>query len=800
MKRFTLMLTCLVVLGLSRVMAQEAPVLTIGEVTSYNSTAIVPVTVADFNEIRACDLKFVFNPSVAMLTNITVGDDVTLACNLAVNYSEASSGVVNLGWFVAEEPGDISLEDDDVLFNLHFTRVDYGTSAVSFLDDDDSYGCVFYDKNNLELTESGSNYINGSVTFATIPPVYTTIQDVKGCINSTVQVPVTITGFNEVGSVSLVINFDPAVLTYVNVLNTSGIANFSKSNPSSGRIKITANDYTSDGASIPDNGILLTLVFTYNNGSTTNITFNHEYSTNCEYAGPSPWFPVIPDLPGNANFINGAVSPSDGYLVSASSNGPVCAGLTLQLDATEFSGMTYNWTGPNGFSSTERNPVRSLMTEADEGDYVLTVVDNLGCTVSYTVNVVVNPVPVFNIEFTPDEPVCGGSNVVFSVTGLSVGDFSYSWTFNDEPVVGNTSSVTISVPSDCDGTYTIQCTVTDNDNDCSTTASKTIDVGDFIAPGITLPVVDASYDNTDGECYRTLTLEATATDNCDSAPDLTYFIVDGENETPISYPYNFPVGTTTVKVVAADNCSQTSNKSFSVVVVDSEDPEITCPTVEAFYNTDEDKCTSSLSFAATATDNCSYTIKYYIGTNEITFPYDFPIGTTTVKAVASDGATPANTDECTFDVVVVDNQPPEITCPTTGLTNNTDAGECNYTGTFTATATDNCSVSSIVYSIGGSAITFPYDFPVGTTTVKAVATDANGLTAECTFDVVVIDNQAPVITCPTTGLTNNTDAGECNYTGTFTATATDNCSVSSIVYSIGGSAITFPYDFPVGTT
>jgi len=771
-------------------MAQEAPVLTIGEVTSYNSTAIVPVTVADFNEIRACDLKFVFNPSVAMLTNITVGDDVTLACNLAVNYSEASSGVVNLGWFVAEEPGDISLEDDDVLFNLHFTRVDYGTSAVSFLDDDDSYGCVFYDKNNLELTESGSNYINGSVTFATIPPVYTTIQDVKGCINSTVQVPVTITGFNEVGSVSLVINFDPAVLTYVNVLNTSGIANFSKSNPSSGRIKITANDYTSDGASIPDNGILLTLVFTYNNGSTTNITFNHEYSTNCEYAGPSPWFPVIPDLPGNANFINGAVSPSDGYLVSASSNGPVCAGLTLQLDATEFSGMTYNWTGPNGFSSTERNPVRSLMTEADEGDYVLTVVDNLGCTVSYTVNVVVNPVPVFNIEFTPDEPVCGGSNVVFSVTGLSVGDFSYSWTFNDEPVVGNTSSVTISVPSDCDGTYTIQCTVTDNDNDCSTTASKTIDVGDFIAPGITLPVVDASYDNTDGECYRTLTLEATATDNCDSAPDLTYFIVDGENETPISYPYNFPVGTTTVKVVAADNCSQTSNKSFSVVVVDSEDPEITCPTVEAFYNTDEDKCTSSLSFAATATDNCSYTIKYYIGTNEITFPYDFPIGTTTVKAVASDGATPANTDECTFDVVVVDNQPPEITCPTTGLTNNTDAGECNYTGTFTATATDNCSVSSIVYSIGGSAITFPYDFPVGTTTVKAVATDANGLTAECTFDVLVLDNQDPSVSC-VSDQTRNTDDGFCAYSAKGSefdpSSYSDNCSVVSLGYVLSGA-------------
>ena len=41
---------------------------------------------------------------------------------------------------------------------------------------------------------------------------------------------------------------------------------------------------------------------------------------------------------------------------TAGSNSPICAGSTLNLTASNIAGATYNWTGPNGFTSTSQNP------------------------------------------------------------------------------------------------------------------------------------------------------------------------------------------------------------------------------------------------------------------------------------------------------------------------------------------------------------------------------------------------------------------------------------------------------------
>jgi len=65
-----------------------------------------------------------------------------------------------------------------------------------------------------------------------------------------------------------------------------------------------------------------------------------------------------------------------------------------------------------------------------------------------------------------------------------------------------------------------------------------------------------------------------------------------------------------------------------------------------------------------------------------------------------------------------------------------------------------------------------------------VATDPAGLTDECTFDVTVVDDHAPEITCPA-NIRQNADAGECEADVTFAATATDNCSYT-LAYDIGG--------------
>ena len=62
----------------------------------------------------------------------------------------------------------------------------------------------------------------------------------------------------------------------------------------------------------------------------------------------------------------------------ALSNSPLCVGEQLLLTTGPVTGGTYQWTGPNAFASTSQNPVIPSVTEANEGNYFLTVTVN-GC-------------------------------------------------------------------------------------------------------------------------------------------------------------------------------------------------------------------------------------------------------------------------------------------------------------------------------------------------------------------------------------------------------------------------------------
>jgi hypothetical protein len=65
---------------------------------------------------------------------------------------------------------------------------------------------------------------------------------------------------------------------------------------------------------------------------------------------------------------------------TASNNGPILAGNTLNLTASTLSGGTYNWTGPNGFTSTNQSLSIPNATSAASGTYGVTVTDTNGCT------------------------------------------------------------------------------------------------------------------------------------------------------------------------------------------------------------------------------------------------------------------------------------------------------------------------------------------------------------------------------------------------------------------------------------
>jgi Secretion system C-terminal sorting domain/HYR domain len=75
-------------------------------------------------------------------------------------------------------------------------------------------------------------------------------------------------------------------------------------------------------------------------------------------------------------------------------------------------------------------------------------------------------------------------------------------------------------------------------------------------------------------------------------------------------------------------------------------------------------------------------------------------------------------------------------------------------------------------------------FPVGVTTNTFRVTDGAGLTATCSMTVTVVDNQAPVVTCPV-NIPAQTDANQCYATVvTPNPTVSDNCAVTLVTWKI----------------
>ncbi len=131
---------------------------------------------------------------------------------------------------------------------------------------------------------------------------------------------------------------------------------------------------------------------------------------------------------------------------TATSNSPVCTGDTLQLTGNGTpAGVSYHWTGPNGFGSTQQNPALYHVLAAAAGTYSLSLSLN-GCTATTTNTVSITPntgAPVITIA-TPKDTVCGGDATVFTATASNAGSNPvYTWRINGATVfTGNPYTTT----------------------------------------------------------------------------------------------------------------------------------------------------------------------------------------------------------------------------------------------------------------------------------------------------------------------------------------------------------------------
>jgi len=149
---------------------------------------------------------------------------------------------------------------------------------------------------------------------------------------------------------------------------------------------------------------------------------------------------------------------------SATSNSPVCAGQSLQLNAS--AGVSWAWTGPNGFASALQNPVIDPVTDAASGTYYVTVTSASNCQVVAQVTVGVNAQPVAVASAASNE-ICEGSSTQLTASGGA----TYSWA----PATG-LSNANIANPI-ASPTETTTYTVTvSNTSACTSTVTVTINV------------------------------------------------------------------------------------------------------------------------------------------------------------------------------------------------------------------------------------------------------------------------------------------------------------------------------------
>jgi gliding motility-associated-like protein len=108
------------------------------------------------------------------------------------------------------------------------------------------------------------------------------------------------------------------------------------------------------------------------------------------------------------------------------SNSPVCSGKTIHLTSTTEAGVTYSWTGPDGFNSTNQNPSIPNSIVADSGIYTVTAVENGCSSLPVTIDVAVDSTPPTPIA-TSNSPVCI-NNTLQLFANPTITGASYSWT------------------------------------------------------------------------------------------------------------------------------------------------------------------------------------------------------------------------------------------------------------------------------------------------------------------------------------------------------------------------------------
>ncbi len=351
------------------------------------------------------------------------------------------------------------------------------------------------------------------------------------------------------------------------------------------------------------------------------------------------------------------VNPS--LVINAVNNGPLCENTTLVLATS--AGISWAWSGPNGFSSSSQMPSIPNVQLSASGTYTVVGTDANGCTGTATTTVVVNPLPVVTVN---SGTICVTQT---AATLTANGAVTYAW--SPSTTLSSASGSPVTATPSVTTVYTITAV---DANNCANTATSTVTVNQ-------LPTIAA---NSPAICFG-----GSATISANGAVSYTWSPSTGLSSSSGSPVTANPTSTTgyTVTGTDANGCYNTGTCTVTVNAL----PNVTV--------TSGTVCAGNITaLSALGANTYSWSPAQWLNATTGATVYASPVSTSTYIVTGTDinGCSSTDTAVVTVNPLPIVNAGPQITtgcepvCVTLSNTSSS-SGVCSWSFGDGTTST-NC--------------------------------------------------------------------------------------------------------------
>ncbi len=435
----------------------------IEEVTPFNTSTCVEISVNNFEFLKNLDFSLSWNPSQLIFNSISNYNLENLSPNSFNTTNAFSDGRIAVNWSSL----GASVPDETVIFEVCYTAIAIPGTTTPIRFEDMPTAISATHQNNRPINVN----TNSGAVLMKFQPLNLNLTDVTGDPNEIVCLDLTTEFFANITDFAFELSWDPSVAKYDDAF-LANLPDFDSDNllfdnADPGSLIVTWRDSTRLGIFRDPNLILMSLCFEMIGapGSSTKVALN---SNSTAFSGFAPGVNVGTELFG------GTLSVSDFFAQSTDVGNTTCLNKEQGFIDLNITGgvppLNINWS--NGAMTQD-------ISNLPAGNYTVTITDSSTPPreVVRTFEVILDDAAAPTAQIT-GLPIadCINSPLTLDGTNSSQGNFSYSWGSTDGTVVSGAQTLEPTVQGS--GTYILL--VTDNDNGCCARAE--IEVEDAIPP------------------------------------------------------------------------------------------------------------------------------------------------------------------------------------------------------------------------------------------------------------------------------------------------------------------------------